>query len=63
MEYVEDGTIIYKHTRRDKLRTIFVIVTKRTDVKTSDIKNKVRYFVFVFYMVLIFNQVNLYLCF
>lgn len=63
MEYVEDGTIIYKHTRRDKLRTIFVIVTKRTDVKTSDIKNKVRYFVFVIYMVLIFNQVNLYLCF
>jgi hypothetical protein len=59
MEYLEDGTITYKHTRRDKLRTIFVIVTKRTDVKTSDIKNKVRYFVFVIYMVLIFNQVNL----
>ena len=59
MEYLEDGTITYKHTRRDKLRTICVIVTKRTDVKTSDIKNKVRYFVFVIYMVLIFNQVNL----
>jgi hypothetical protein len=39
MEYLEDGTITYKHTRRDKLRTIFVIVTKRTDVKTIMLVN------------------------